>query len=281
MTTIAPPRSFLRWAGSKRRLIPHLAAQCPDAPARYVEPFVGSGALFFHLQPAAAVLGDLNRELMLTYACVRDHPEAVHTALTRIRRGSRSYYKLRATNPRHLAPLDQAARFIFLNRFCFNGLYRTNRAGVFNVPYGRSRTGRLPTPEDLVSAAALLKHCRLFCGDFEVLVRAVLRPGDLVYLDPPYVLPNARRFQHYGADSFCLADLPRLAALLDHVASRGAWFLLSYADCPEARKAFRHWHFEEVVTHRNIAGFADRRRSAQELIVSNVPVRPQRRGSKA
>jgi len=134
---------FLRWAGSKRRLLPNLLELVPEAYDRYIEPFVGSGCLFFALKPDSAILGDINGALMEVYSTVHKHPRLVSRAVHRIKRTPEQYYMLRDEGPGLLPPIQRVARFIFLNRNCFNGIYRTNKEGKFNVPFG-SRTGQLP-----------------------------------------------------------------------------------------------------------------------------------------
>ena len=141
MTGSAKP--FLRWAGSKKKQVPTLARFWNCGFDRYIEPFMGSACLFFDLQPKDAVLGDINNDLIRTFLAVRDHPRAVANRLTKIPLGKRSYYAIRKQRLSDLDPVEAAARFIFLNRYCFNGLYRTNEAGRFNVPYAPLGTGRL------------------------------------------------------------------------------------------------------------------------------------------
>src|SRR5713226_3861706 len=127
---------LLRWAGSKRQILPILAKYWNDGFNRYVEPFVGSACLFFHLGPPAALLGDINDELLGTYRYVRFRYSEVSNLLHKMRKGEREYYKIRALKANQLSPAKRAARFIYLNRYCFNGLYRTNGNGSFNVPFG-------------------------------------------------------------------------------------------------------------------------------------------------
>jgi DNA adenine methylase Dam len=144
---------FLRWAGSKRKLLPHLAPYWGSSYTRYVEPFMGSASLFYAANPSAAILSDINHELVNAFVSVRDHPRAVHNRLIIIPKGKRSYKKLRKLDLASLDPLDRAARFIFLNRYCFNGIYRTNNNGTFNVPYAQAGTGNLPTWDVFWAAA--------------------------------------------------------------------------------------------------------------------------------
>ena len=262
-------RPFLRWAGSKRKLLPKLTPYWGNGFNRYIEPFVGSASLFFSLQPADAILSDINEGLIQTLLMVRNSPDEVYERAKAFRRGKTSFYKLRSLEPNRLTPIARAARFLFLNRFCFNGLYRTDRKGKFNVPFSPQGTGGLPSREQLRSAATALRRAKLSCGDFEALVLDTVHRGDFVYLDPPYAVGNRRIFRQYGPDSFGLEDLLRLRAVLTEIDKRGARFVLSYADCREARKIFSKWESRRVLTQRNISGFAKHRRQAVELVISN------------
>ena len=146
-------KPFLRWAGSKRSLLPELLASVPQGYRSYIEPFAGSACLFFALKPRRAVLGDINNELMRAYAVVAKHPRQVARAVQRIPNTEHSYLRLRAMNVEALDPLARTARFVYLNRHCFNAVYRTDRQGVFNVPRG-TRTGELP-PESVFLRCSL------------------------------------------------------------------------------------------------------------------------------
>jgi DNA adenine methylase len=229
---------------------------------------MGSACLFFELQPKKAVLADINDDLIRTYLAVRDHPQAVSNRLAKIPRGKRSYYFIRKQRLADLDAADAAARFIFLNRFCFNGLYRTNEAGRFNVPFAPSGTGQLPTAADLRLIASSLRQCTIQRSDFEVTLQPT-RPGDFVYLDPPYAVGNRRVFSQYGPSSFGLSDLQRLSDALTALDKRGVKFLLSYASCSEAAHFFKGWPQKKIFIQRNIAGFVTHRRRAAEILISN------------
>jgi DNA adenine methylase len=196
---------FLRWAGSKRQHVPFLR-QCWTAGeySRYVEPFAGSAAAFFAIAPPDAVLGDLNRELIRTYRAVRRAPSAVYHRLSRFSTGEDAYYSVRAMQPKRA--VTHAARFIYLNRFCFNGLYRTNVEGRFNVPYGAPKTPNVPGLVQFRACARLLTRATLIAGDFRRLLENV-REGDFVYLDPPYAVSRRRVFIQYAKGHFSTKDL--------------------------------------------------------------------------
>jgi len=267
MTPTVTP--FLRWAGSKRQLLPKLSRYYTPG-RRYFEPFVGSAALFFAVHPMRAVLSDINLDLIETFVRIRDNFRGVSTALEELSTGEKSYYSLRALDPKSLDPLQRAARFIFLNRYCFNGLYRTNLSGKFNVPFSPTKTGALPSREHLEACSRRLSKSKLVCSDFEDILLSEVRAGDFVYLDPPFAVENRRVFRQYGPTTFGFADLERLGKLLCELHERGAHFVLSYAYCSESRRTFNQWKTRRVYTQRNIAGFAKHRRRAVELIVSNI-----------
>lgn len=262
-----PP--LLRWAGSKRRQLGELDIHWSDGFKRYVEPFAGSAALFFHLQPGRALLGDINDDLIETYEVVRDRPDDVFEAVSAIPRGERHYYAERSKKPAKLSRFRRAVRFVYLNRFCFNGIYRTNTQGDFNVPYAHTRAGFIPTIETFRRAANLLARATLKCADFGTLLSGV-REGDFVFLDPPYVVESRRVFRQYDKRAFTEADLDRLALHLEKMDRRGAKFVLTYADCREARNAFSAWSSRRISIRRNIAGFASARRKANEVLVTNL-----------
>lgn len=261
-------KPFLRWAGSKRKLIPKLIQYWDKGSTRYIEPFMGSAALFFAINPAKAILSDINLELVETFKAVRDHPQAVYNRLSHLPLGKDSYYEIRQKDASCLKPFDQAARFIFLNRFCFNGLYRTNMKGQFNVPYASSKTGRLPSLLQLKYISNILSKIEIINCDFEDTL-AEVKHGDFVYMDPPYAVQNRRIFRQYGPDCFGLNDLERLSSALPKIDQIGATFLVSYAMCREAINAFKGWNIRRAKTQRSVAGFSANRRKAVEILVSN------------
>ncbi len=260
----------LRWAGSKRRLVPRLVPFWGNGYSRYLEPFAGSSALFFALRPKSAILSDINSGLIEALECIRDLAPRVHSRLCALEHSKEAYYKVRAQDPKDLGRVDRAVRFIYLNRYCFNGLYRTNLAGMFNVPFATSGTGGIPSLQVFMRNAALLASAKLINGDFDSVMRAEVQAGDFVYLDPPYAVANRRIFRQYGPQTFGLEDLDRLASLLEHIDQVGAQFLLSYADCKESRTLAKRWQHRRVYVQRNIAGFHKHRRRAGEALITNI-----------
>lgn len=264
---------ILRWAGSKRQILPTLVANTPKQYGAYLEPFAGSACLFFALQPERAVIGDFNTELIAAYQIIAKAPKAVALALSKMPTDPEFYYELRARDTTGLARVARAARFVYLNRFSFNGVYRTNRKGLFNVPRGK-KTGALPTPESLVAAAKALENATFVSGDFEKTLEIAKR-GDFVYMDPPYRLDETRMRGEYGYGAFSSSDLERLADVLVTLDRCGVKFLLSYKYRRGFHKSMQRWHLLTQLVRRHVGGFTDRRRKVRELLVSNYPlVRP-------
>jgi DNA adenine methylase len=262
-------KALLRWAGSKRQLLPKLSSYWHRDFGRYIEPFAGSAALFFHLEPSSAILGDLNSELTRTYSTLEADTDAVLDRLRSLRPTRDEYYRIRHLNPEKLSHPQAAARFIYLNRYCFNGLYRTNLHGEFNVPFGKPNGNMRIDENHIRSAADLLRRALLVHGDFEATL-SYAQPGDFIYLDPPYAVTDRRVFREYTRVPFSQKDLERLAKVIDRVDAIGASFVITYADCTEARNLLRRWGSKRVGVRRNIAGFSGSRRIAYELLATNI-----------
>jgi DNA adenine methylase len=261
-------KPFLRWAGSKRKQIPRLRAYWRGDHARYVEPFAGSACFFLALAPDSALLSDKNADLIEAFRVARAKPQQVYDGVAAIPRTATKYYAMRKLSPASLGQLERAIRFIYLNRNCFNGIYRTNGDGQFNVPFATSRAGEFVTRDEFFEAAKLLKRATLQGCDFGRTLMAV-RKDDFVYLDPPYAVESRRVFREYGAKSFSKVDLTRFKRHLHRIDSRGATFLVSYADCKEGREMAKPWNVTRMRVRRNVAGFTRSRRSGYELLISN------------
>lgn len=260
-------RSPIRWAGSKRRLVPQLRALAPPKFRNYIEPFCGSMCFLIALQPKWAIVGDINEELIHFYRMIRWRPSIVSRHASQWDTAAQTYYRVRSTPIPSLSAEERAARFLYLNRYSFNGVYRTNGKGDFNVPRG-SHTGALPRVEELTGFGRTLRRVELNCCDFGSLVDRAGR-DDFIYLDPPYVGRGVRDRGEYGKDSFKAPDLDRLSDTLHAAAARGARVLLSYADIPAVRKTFSGWDVTAVSVARNVSGFARGRGFANEVLIRN------------
>jgi DNA adenine methylase len=261
---------ILRWAGSKRKSLQVLTAFWSERFERYIEPFVGSACLFLRIKPKAAILSDLNSSLIETYRIIRDKPRKVAELLYAIPRNAATYYDIRHRINSVDSAVERAAFFVYLNRNCFNGIYRTNLRGVFNVPFGAEQ-GQYPRTCDFDTIAKLLKNAVLLSGDFGATL-CHLRKDDFVYLDPPFAATGVRTFVEYGRSSFGQEDLDRLSRHLDRIDRRGAFFLVSYADCPRAHEIAKGWNSTTIEVRRQIAGFTAKRKTASELLITNLPL---------
>jgi len=272
-TSKMPPQDcppFLRWAGSKRRLLPVLKNFWTKKHKRYVEPFAGSACLFFALKPSKAILGDLNPELISTYIEVKYRIDAVLEELGTLPPWNKEeYLRLRSMDTSKLEPHVRAARFIYLNRFCFNGIYRTNLKGQFNVPYSGDRCGAVPQDEVFQQCSRRLRGARFVNGDFEK-VLGLAEKGDLVYMDPPYAVRARRVFREYDPSTFTHEDITRLRSWMERLNAAGINFVVSYAESDEADVLKKNFSYETIAVRRNIAGFAAHRAMTNELLISNI-----------
>lgn len=258
---------LLRWAGSKKKLLPVLLAATPDDVERYIEPFAGSAVLFLRLGARNAILGDLNESLIATYRILQRYPRAVWERASKLGDSPGDYYAIRAIPRERLDAFERAAQFVYLNRYCFNGVYRTNRAGRFNVARGKGHLF-MPDLDAFKAFAERLRAAELRCSDFEEIL-AEAGGSDFVYLDPPYALGDKRDRGEYGCDSFREKDELRLIASLRAADRRGAKILLSYSPAETVLQGLKNWNRHDLTVARNVAGFTSARRSAHEVLLSN------------
>ncbi|MBI5490704.1 MAG: DNA adenine methylase [Deltaproteobacteria bacterium] len=263
------PRPFLKWAGGKGQLLEQYRPLFPRRFGRYHEPFVGGGAVFFHLRPPQATLSDDNADLIDCLLAVRDDLPAVIDALGRHRYEKEYYYAVRAQDPAALPLAERAARMIFLNRTCFNGLYRVNSKGGFNVPFGRYSNPTICDAPNLHACARALKQAQIERGPFgSVLDRA--RRGDFVYFDPPYhPLSKTAYFTAYAKGGFREEDQRELARVFAELDRRGVLVMLSNSDTPLVRELYKGLRIVRVQATRSINSKGARRGAITELVVLN------------
>ncbi len=257
-----PP--LLKWPGGKRNLLNVILPLTPTSFSRYFEPFVGGGALFFALQPKKAYLSDKNSELTHAYSQVRDRPGAVIRELRKLRNTKKSYYIVRSTVPRSDAA--RAARLIYLVTLAFNGIYRVNLKGEFNVPYGY-KTHVDPCDEERISRASdLLKRAVIRDQDFEEALSTATR-GDLVYLDPPYTVAHGNNgFIKYNAKIFSWEDQVRLAHVAKKLAGKGCTVIVSNADHFSIRNLYTGFATATLERNSVIAASSDFRSRVTECV---------------
>jgi DNA adenine methylase len=270
LITIKP---FLRWAGGKRNSIKHIAAflPVPEKVNRYFEPFLGAGSVFFHTKYDLSYISDINPHLINAFRAVRDNPEFIAKKLKYFRGklNKQYYYKIRNKFNKETAFLTdlQAARFIFLVQTSFNGIYRVNKKGLFNVPFGKLRP-HLPTRAELITASNKLKNAVLNCSDYKTILMTA-KKDDFIYLDPPYPPVNGTAsFNHYSTDRFSANDQAELATLASELSARGCKVLISNADIPKIRDLYSNWDSITLSAIRYISCKQERLR-VNELLIRN------------
>jgi DNA adenine methylase len=277
------PRPFLKWAGGKKQLLEPILAKLPKAIATYHEPFVGGGAVFFELAKEGrferAVLSDSNEDLIECYRAIQCHVDELIEALKAYRHSEEDYYRVRASRPARRA--ERAARIIYLNKTGFNGLYRVNRSGEFNVPFGRYKNPTICDEPNLRAVSEALANVELQVSDFER-AAASAKPGDAVYFDPPYLpISKTSYFTAYDRGSFGISEHERLAQVFADMTRRGVPAVLSNSDTPETRELYRDFDLATVLATRAINSKVDGRGAISEILVTNEPsLRKQRRKAK-
>jgi DNA adenine methylase len=259
---------FLRWAGGKRWLIKQLHNYLPVSGFnQYHEPFIGGGSIFFHLQPKKAFISDLNKELINAYIAVQQDVELVIGFLKDFKNTEEGYYQIRSFKFDDF--FQEAARFIYLNQTSFNGIYRVNLNGEYNVPYGKRHNFQF-NYNNLRNASLNLKNVNFSSGDFSNIMQNV-KKGDLVFLDPPYtVTHNSNGFIQYNQKIFSLSEQYRLSEMIDKIKNIGAYYILTNAAHPEVKNIFQKDDaFFEVSRASTIGGTGSKRGKYAELIMTN------------
>lgn len=261
-------KPFLKWAGSKKWLIPSIRKYLPSNFNKYYEPFLGSGALFFELRPAIAQLSDFNEDLINTYIALRDYPEAIIKKLRTMPYRERFYYWVRDEfRPR--SEISKAAQLIYLNRTCWNGLYRVNRSGKFNVPFGRHANPTICDESNLRAVAKALQNVELCVSNFEEAVEGA-KKGDFIFFDPPYITGHSNNgFHFYNSKLFSWADQEKLAEIAEGLNERGCFVLITNADNKSIASLYKKFRRYPISRHSGIAADVLNRGVVTELIITN------------
>lgn len=269
------PGPIVKWVGGKGRLLGQLVPLLPAGVElmRHVEPFIGGGAVFFARRPDRALLSDVNPELVHTYQAVRDDVDGVIGALARhaAHHDTEHFYAVRERYNARLdrSPVERAAMFIYLNKTCFNGLHRVNRRGEFNVPAGRYKSPRILDEPGLRASSRALAGADIRCDGFEALLENA-RPGDFVYLDPPYEpVSETASFTAYAQDGFSRADQTRLRDVCRELDRRGCKLMLSNSDVPFIRELYKAFRIDTVMAPRAVSCDGANRRAVSEVVVRN------------
>lgn len=261
---------FLKWAGGKRKLVDIIIAAALPSFKRYLEPFVGGGAVALALGYQPMLLNDSNTELMNTYRVVCDDLENLLALLDEHQKmhSETYFYAVRAQNPTALSPCEQAARFIYLNKTCFNGLYRVNKYGQFNVPYGRYTNPILYDRDTIFAASQVLRGAALYAEDYCTFLKEHAQSGDFIYLDPPYMpISQFSDFKRYTKEQFREDDQRKLAQVYNDLIELGAYPILSNS-CSEFTLSLYAQHDIQIVqANRNINHEGTGRDPIPEILV--------------
>ncbi len=269
-------KPFLQWVGGKREMIPQYKDYFPKKYNQYFEPFLGGGAMFFELTPPKSFLNDNNPELFETYKGVRDFPEMVISILNNLkeRHSEELYTHMRGLDRQYdlfkdFRDYEIAARMIYLNQTCFNGVYRVNQKGQFNVPIGSSLNRLICDKETVLKASKILKKATIQCADFETAIKDV-KKGDLVFLDPPYYpISKNSDFTRYTKEKFYQEDQIRLKKTIDQLSNKGAYIMLANSDCDFIRNLYKKFNIRTVQSTRSLNCKSSKRGKVSEVLITN------------
>lgn len=264
-------KPFLRWAGGKYKLVDVIYKFVPQNINHYWEPFLGAGSLFFKLSPLKATLSDLNKSLIECYRQIQLNPEEVSRCINEIliNHSEDEYYKTRHKyNSTKLFDCNKAAMFIYLNKTCFNGMYRVNTQNQFNVPYGKIINPAIPSKEDLINVSNKLANINLSSFSYEQILKDV-SCNDFVYLDPPYPpISNTSKFVDYTKEKFTMNDQQKVALFASDLSSKGCKIMISNANTPFIVELYKDWNIHITTTNRTISCKKERYK-VEELIITN------------
>ena len=267
-------RPLLKWAGGKTQLLTEITPKIPKKYGRYIEPFFGGGALFFALKPSNGIIADSNPELVNLYQSVADDVDGILDQLKQYQNTEEVFYAVRSQDWKKLPNVEAAARTIFLNRTCFNGLYRVNKKGQFNVPFGKYKNPKIIDEEALRAASIILKDTTIICGDYKDVLRKQAQPGDFIFLDPPYLpISEYADFQRYTKEQFYEEDHTELAAEVQRLHELGCHIILTNSNHPLVHEQYRKFPIEVVQTKRYIS-CNGKRRTGEDVIVT-IPPKPR------
>jgi DNA adenine methylase len=268
-------KPFAKCAGGKGRMLKYIADGLSGKYDRYYEPFVGGGSVFFEMAKLGrfkqATLGDSNADLMTTYIVIRNYIDKLITLMQDKTKdytySKKRYLEIRDQDPAQMDPIERAARFLYLNKCCFNGLYRVNKSGRFNVPFGKYENPVICDEKNLREVHEILKDVYLMCCDFEQVLDGA-KKGDAVYLDPPYLpLSATSKFTQYSGKGFTEADHWRLRGVFGGLVGIGVRTVLSNSSAPLAHKLYEDFHVINLKGLRSVGGPASYRKPVKEILV--------------
>lgn len=268
------PKPIMKWAGGKTQMLKDIMPKVPKTYRRYIEPFIGGGALFFALNPEDAVIADSNPELINMYKEVASHTKKVLSYLKEYKNTKEDFYEARGLDWKSLSKPNAAARTIYLNKTCFNGLYRVNKKGQFNVPYGTYKAPNYCDEEALYAAAKVLKRTEIVCGDYLTVLKKYAKPGDFIFLDPPYLpISEYADFKRYTKEQFYEEDHVELAKEVFCLQELGCSVVLTNSNHPLVHELYAPFNIEVVQTKRYISCNGSKRKG-EDVIVTVPPKKP-------
>ena len=269
---LQPPKPFLKWAGGKTQILTELISKAPKSYANYIEPFIGGGAMFFALQPTSGVISDSNPELINLYQCIAENVDELITELKDLSNTEEEFYRIRSQDFAALDKVRAAARTLYLNRTCFNGLFRVNKAGQFNVPYGRYKNPNICNADNLRAVSSALQGVKIVHADYKTVLKKYAKAGDFVFLDPPYLpISQYSDFKRYTKDQFYEEDHIELANEVARLQKLGCHVILTNSNHPLVHELYEPYEIEVVSTRRNISSKANKR-SGEDAIVNVKPL---------
>jgi len=273
-TIVENPHPFLKWAGGKRQLLSQIDLYIPKSFNKYIEPFVGGGALFFYLLPKNAILNDINQDLINTYRVIKENVSELITSLKKHKNEEEYFYKIRSVD-RNLdefktwSDVEKASRIIYLNRCCYNGLYRVNSKGYFNAPFGKYKNPKICNEENLKLVHKVLKDVKLMNTSFELCLNYA-KKDDFIYFDPPYVpISESANFTSYTKSSFKKEDQIKLFNVFKELDQKGCKLLLSNSYNEFILKLYKNYQINIVYAKRAINSNPDKRGEIKELLIIN------------
>lgn len=267
-------KPILKWAGGKTQMLSDLLPKVPSSYGRYIEPFFGGGAMFFALQPKNAIIADSNPELINMYREVAANVEKVIQYLKKYENTSEMFYAVREQEWTQLPQAEAAARTIFLNRTCFNGLYRVNKQGKFNVPYGKYTNPKICDDDGLKAASETLKKAEILCGDYLLVLEHYAQPGDFIFLDPPYLpISEYADFKRYTKEQFYEEDHVELAKIIMRLQERGCYIILTNSNHPLVHELYAPFTIDVIQTKRHISCNGSTRKG--EDVIVTIPPKQQ------
>ena len=263
-------KPFLKWAGGKTQIISDILKFVPQKFNKYIEPFIGGGAVYFNLNHSKSIISDSNEELIITYKQVKNNIEDVIRILEKYENNEEFFYKMRALDVSRISHSERAARLIYLNKTCFNGLFRVNKKGDFNVPYGK-RNGAFLNKENLKGASLYLQETDIYHADYKVVLNKFAKKGDFIFLDPPYQpVGKFSDFKRYTKEFFYENDQIELAEIFKDLTNKGCYVMLTNSDHPLILDLYRDFHIETIETKRMISSDPNTRTGVDIIVLGGL-----------